>query len=86
MAARAKRAEVVGYKNVQYTRKNTGEVVAGQEVYVQFELDDVQGFCVCPVWVGKKDLPQGRSGFDVGDTLRIVYDDFRRSGSYLPED
>jgi len=78
---KVRKCEVVGYKPVEYTRKQTGEFVQGYEVHFIYEDDSIQGNGVGSVFVHRQD----KASMELGEVVKIFHDDFQRRFTYIVE-
>lgn len=78
--ATIRKCQCVGLRPVEYTRKSTGELVKGTEVYFVFNAgSDVSGHGAGQCFVYDRDNP----GLQLNDQFRVVHDEFRRSFQYV---
>lgn len=74
--ASVRKCQVLGIRNVEYTRQSSGELVQGKEFYFGFEREGVEGFATGSVFVYQRDLP--RTEIMVDSYIAVFHDDYNR--------
>lgn len=77
-----RKCQCVGVRPVEYTKKSSGELVRGSEIYFVYAASDVEGHGAGRCFVYDRDNP----GLKVNDKFQVFHDDFRNSFFYIKDE